>query len=258
MRVPIVVGNWKMNGLCASVRRLAAEINEGSRLLNGLEIVLLPAFVHLSEVHHILYSGVVALGGQNFYAGSSNAVTGEISAPMLVDMGCSYVLLGHSERRILFNESHVCIADKLQVALAHNLKPIFCVGETLAERQSGATEAILAEQLQAVIARVGIDALASVIIAYEPVWAIGSGLTAKPEAVQKVHHYIRSVIARFAVAIAKKIRILYGGSVKAENARAIFAMPDVDGGLIGGAALNAAEFLAICQHAIATSDSVKN
>lgn len=255
MRTPLVVGNWKMNGLLASARCLASEVNAGAKLLDGVEIVLLPPFVHLSAVAALIKGGGVALGGQNLYASESKAATGEIAAPMLADLGCSYVLLGHSERRALFNESHAVIAAKVQAALAHGLKPILCIGETLEARQRGATEVVLAEQLQTIIAVVGISALAAAIIAYEPIWAIGTGVTAQPAAIQEVHHYVRSIIARYAVAIAAKSRILYGGSVRAANAKAIFAMPDVDGGLIGGAALNAAEFLAICQHATVTASS---
>lgn len=249
MRKSIVIGNWKMNGLLTQAAFLAATICDGAQDQCGVEVVLLPSFVHLSLVRDILRSSNLSWGGQNLYFGHNSAVTGEISADMLVDLGCKYVLLGHSERRVLLHEDHMLIARKLSAAVTKNLKPILCVGESLADQQLGVGAEAITEQLTAIIAFAGIAVFEQAVIAYEPLWAIGTGATATPEHAQAIHAHIRNIIATYSVDIAEKICIIYGGSVKASNAQSLFAMPDIDGGLIGGAALNAQEFLAICRYA---------
>ena len=188
----------------------------------------------------------VALGAQNLYAEAGGAFTGEISGPMLTDAGCSYVIVGHSERRALMGESNDAVASKFAAAQEHGLTPILCVGETLEERQADSTLAVISSQFAAVVDSVGIDAFANAVVAYEPVWAIGTGETATPEQAQEVHSALRAMTAKRSAKIAADLRLLYGGSVKSSNAADLFSMPDIDGGLIGGASLEAGEFLAIC------------
>ena len=194
----------------------------------------------------LLGSSPVLLGAQNLYVGAQGAFTGEVSGPMLKDIGCEYVLIGHSERRTIFREELDLVTAKFKAALEAGLQPILCIGETREQRERGETEQIVKQQLDSVIAAAGINALSHAVIAYEPVWAIGTGLTATPEQAQAVHAYIRHTISQNNVDIAKTIRILYGGSMKADNAASLLAMPDIDGGLIGGASLDAKSFLAIC------------
>ena len=246
MRRPFVAGNWKMHGSRAENALLIEA------LLNGLppqpvaEIAVCPPFVYLWEVGRMLKSSSVALGAQSVCAESIGAFTGEVCAGMLKDVGCSYLIVGHSERRGIYKEDDALVARKFLAGQAAGLIPILCVGETLEERESGATTAVVSRQLNAVLDLAGVAAFANAVLAYEPVWAIGTGKNASPAQAQEVHAHIRSAIALRDATIAGGLRILYGGSVKAANAREIFSMPDVDGGLIGGASLKADEFLKIC------------
>jgi triosephosphate isomerase (TIM) len=245
----MIAGNWKMHGLQRQVQALTTAIKEGVTSYTEIEVVLFPAFVHLNQVQALLTQTAVKVGAQNLYPAPQGAFTGEVSGPMLVDIGCQYVLVGHSERRMLFQEDLALVAAKCQAAVAVGLQPILCVGETKAQRERGETEAIIAEQIRTIIECVGVAALQQAVIAYEPVWAIGTGLTATPEQAQAVHAFIRHLVAQNNLDIAKAIRILYGGSMKADHAAPLLAMPDIDGGLVGGASLDADHFLAICARA---------
>ncbi|MDR3491521.1 MAG: triose-phosphate isomerase [Gammaproteobacteria bacterium] len=249
MRKPMVAGNWKMHGTRAAAKSLLESISQGAAKLSDVDVVVLPSFVHLALAEELLSHTNVAWGAQNLYLGESGAFTGEVSGLMLKEYGCEYVLVGHSERRHVFHEGLALVADKLKAALAANLTPILCLGETLAQRENGETEAVVAEQLTTAMAAVGIKAFEKVVLAYEPVWAIGTGLTASPEQAQAVHAFIRQKIAQQDVALADTRRILYGGSVKADNASGLFSMSDIDGALVGGASLDPKSFLAICQAA---------
>lgn len=246
MRIPLIAGNWKMNGTLDHIKLLIEQLKQGGQDFPQIEILVCPTFVHLSIVHDLIKHSSLKLGAQNCYVGTQGAFTGEVSGPMLAELGCEYVLVGHSERRTLFQENLPSVAAKFQAAVEAGLKPILCIGETQAEREQGLTEKILHSQLESVIQSVGIAAFAQAVIAYEPVWAIGTGLTASPEQAQSAHAYIREVIAQNNIDLAKTIRILYGGSMKADNAAALLSMPDIDGGLIGGASLEAKSFLQIC------------
>jgi len=244
MRAKIVAGNWKMHGTRAESATLIDAIIAGLRA-DSAQCVLCPPFVYLSDAWRLLRGGSVALGAQDVCAETHGAFTGEISAAMLKDVGCQYVLVGHSERRALYGEDSQLVARKFAAALSRGLTPILCVGEQLAEREAGRTQEVVASQLDAVTGLCGVPALDAAVIAYEPVWAIGTGRTATPGQAQDVHEFIRQRMAGQDAKIAADVRILYGGSVKAGNARELFAMPDVDGGLIGGASLKADEFLSI-------------
>jgi len=210
------------------------------------EVLVCPPFVYLWETSRLLKDSDVQLGGQSVSAEAQGAFTGEVSATMLRDVGCRYALVGHSERRHLYGESDALVARKFVAAQAHGLVPVFCVGETLDERESERTKEVVARQIDAVLSVTGVRAFAKAIVAYEPVWAIGTGRNASPEQAQEVHALIRTKLAALDGMIAKSVRILYGGSVKASNARELFAMPDIDGGLVGGASLKADEFAQIC------------
>ena len=253
MRRPLVAGNWKMNGSTASARALLAEIKAGVDAVAKCEVAVCPPFIYLPLAQAELTNTAIAWGAQNLSTEAVGAFTGEISAAMLLDCGCSYVIVGHSERRTLYGEDDQRVATKFAVARAAGIKPILCVGETLEEREQGITEAVIARQLDAVIAAQGASALAAGVIAYEPVWAIGTGKTASPEQAQQVHAFIRGRIAAQDASVAEGLRILYGGSMKSGNAAELMAQPDIDGGLIGGAALVASDFLGICR---AAHDSV--
>jgi triosephosphate isomerase (TIM) len=244
MRAKIVAGNWKMHGTRAESATLIDAIIAGLRA-DSAQCVLCPPFVYLSDAWRLLRGGSVALGAQDVCAETHGAFTGEVSAAMLKDVGCQYVLVGHSERRALYGEDSLVVARKFAAALSRGLTPILCVGEQLAEREAGRTREVVASQLDAVTGLCGVSALGTAVIAYEPVWAIGTGRTATPGQAQDVHEFIRQRMAGQDAKIAADVRILYGGSVKAGNARELFAMPDVDGGLIGGASLKADEFLSI-------------
>ncbi len=248
-RRPFVAGNWKMNGSRAESAALLDGVKAGVSNASKAEVAVCPPFILIPLAAEKLAGSAVAWGGQNLNVNKSGAFTGEISGPMLKDYGCSYVIVGHSERRSLYGESDATVAEKYGAAQAHGLTPILCVGETLAEREGNQTEAVVARQLDAVLAKHGVASLKNAIIAYEPVWAIGTGKTATPQQAQDVHRFIRERIAKQDKGVADAVRILYGGSMKGSNAGELIGQPDIDGGLIGGASLVADEFLAICRAA---------
>ena len=245
MRRPIVAGNWKMHGSRAENARLIEELLAQMPPQPAAACVVCPPFVYLQESARALRESSLSLGAQDVCADAQGAFTGEVSAAMLKDVGCDYVIVGHSERRLLYRESDQLIARKFGAAQAKGLIPILCVGEQLAEREAGRTREVVARQLDVVLELCGAGALEQGVVAYEPVWAIGTGRTASPEQAQEVHAFIRARIGARDARIAAATRVLYGGSVKAGNAADLFAMPDVDGGLIGGASLKADEFLNI-------------
>jgi triosephosphate isomerase len=249
MRKPLVAGNWKMNGTRESAVALARAVVDGLPDAVACDVVLCPTFVHLGEVGRALRDADVALGAQDVSAEEPGAFTGEVAATMLRELDCRYAIVGHSERRALYGEGDCLVARKFMAAQRAGLIPILCVGETLEQREAGETAAVVGRQLKAVLEAAGIGAFATAVVAYEPVWAIGTGRTATPAQAQEVHALVRAQLALADAAIARGARILYGGSVKAANAVEIFAQPDVDGGLIGGAALDAAQFVQICQAA---------
>ncbi len=249
MRKPVVAGNWKMNGTRASVQSLVQAIKAGLPEQRAAEVALCSPFPYLTQVKEALKGSSMLLGAQTMSEFQAGAYTGEVSGEMLLESGATHVILGHSERRALYAESSQIVANKFERALAVGLIPILCVGETLTERQQGATLQVVGEQLAAVLDKVGVAGFSNAVLAYEPVWAIGTGLTATPDQAQEVHAALRGMIANHNNEIAIKLRILYGGSVKAGNAASLFGCPDIDGGLIGGASLDASEFLAICQAA---------
>ena len=246
MRKKLVAGNWKMNGSLADNAALLAALKPA---LAGIDAVVCVPFPYLSQAQAALAGSSIAWGAQNLSEQSKGAFTGEVSAAMLLEFGCTYVIVGHSERRSLYGESDALVASKYKAAQAAGLTPILCVGESLDERESGVTEAVVARQLDAVIEAAGVASLAKAIVAYEPVWAIGTGKTASPEQAQAVHAFIRGKIAALDAGVADQLVIQYGGSVKASNAAELMAQPDIDGGLIGGASLVADEFVAICRAA---------
>ena len=249
MRQPLVAGNWKMTGTRAGVAELLDGIKAGMADVTTAEVAVCPPYVFIPEAAARLQGTAVVWGGQNLSTHASGAYTGETAASMLTDYGCKYCIVGHSERRTLYGEDDATVAEKYEVARKAGLVPIFCVGETLEEREAGTTEEVVARQLDAVLERFGAQALAAGVIAYEPVWAIGTGRTATPEQAQEVHAFIRARIAAKDAAVAGAVQILYGGSMKPDNAVELMAKPDIDGGLIGGASLKASDFLAICRAA---------
>ena len=242
MRTPLIAGNWKMHGNRASNRALLDAVVKGMAGLEGVECAVCVPFPYLAEVAAQLAGTRLSWGAQNLSEHAQGAFTGEVSAPMLVEFGCRYAIVGHSERRQLFGESDAVVAAKYAAALSQGVKPILCVGETLAQRDAGQTEKVVERQLQAVLESSGKKSLENAVVAYEPVWAIGTGRTASSAQAQAVHEFLRAMVL-------PDTRILYGGSVKPENAAALFAMQDVDGGLIGGASLVAGDFLAIARAA---------
>ncbi|MBS1189413.1 MAG: triosephosphate isomerase [Rhodocyclaceae bacterium] len=248
MRKKLVAGNWKMHGNLGSNGKLLDAVKAGASGLSCDVAVCVP-FPYLGQAQSTLTGSVVAWGAQNLSEHAQGAYTGEVAAAMLNDFGCRYVLVGHSERRALYGESDAVVAAKFLAAQAVGLVPILCVGETLAEREAGQTELVVSRQLAAVIGQAGVAALAKAVVAYEPVWAIGTGKTATPEQAQDVHAAIRAQVAALDPAVAAGLQILYGGSVKPQNAADLFARADIDGGLIGGASLVADDFLAICRAA---------
>jgi triosephosphate isomerase len=245
MRRPIVAGNWKLHGARAENARLIEEILAQLPARAPALCVVCPPFVYLYELGRILRESTIALGAQDVCAEAQGAFTGEVSALMLRDVGCEYVIVGHSERRLLYRESDQLVARKFAAAQSKGLIPILCVGEQLAEREADRMRDVIMRQLDVVLELCGVESFATAVIAYEPVWAIGTGRNATPEQAQEMHAFIRARLAARNANIAAETRILYGGSVKAGNAAELFAMPDVDGGLIGGASLKADEFLAI-------------
>ena len=246
MRRRIVAGNWKLHGSRAFATELVGGVASGLPV-PGVELVVLPPLPYLGDLIEDFEGSGLAFGAQDVSANEKGAYTGEVSAHMLVDVGARYGLCGHSERRQYHRESSELVAKKFRAAVNAGLTPIVCVGESLAEREAGSTEAVLASQLEPVLEIGGVQALAGALIAYEPVWAIGTGRTATPEQAQAAHAFIRGQVAARDAKIAGSLPILYGGSCKPDNAAALFAQPDVDGGLIGGASLVAADFLAIAR-----------
>ncbi len=245
MRQVLIAGNWKMNGSRSSIRELLDGVKAGAGEIKSAELAVCAPFPYLADVQEQLNGTGISWGAQNLSTEEKGAFTGEVSAAMLLDFDCKYVIVGHSERRSLYGEDDALVAKKYAVARKAGLKPIFCVGETLEERESNVTEDVVARQIDALIALEGVAALADGVIAYEPVWAIGTGKTASPEQAQAVHAFIRAKLANADAAVAEKVQILYGGSMNPANAADLLAMADIDGGLIGGASLKADDFLAI-------------
>lgn len=249
MRRPLVAGNWKMHGTRASV----AELINGLRQLampSGVEVVVFPGCLHIGQVVEGLAGMQMAVGAQDCALDpAQGALTGEVAASQLQDAGCRLVLVGHSERRLLLGESDEWVVRKFAAAQSCSLIPVLCVGETLEQREAGKTLEVVGRQVGSVVEALGVEVFARAVVAYEPVWAIGTGLTASPEQAQEIHAAIRAQLAAKDAEVARGVRILYGGSVKAANAAELFGMPDIDGGLVGGASLNADEFGAICRAA---------
>jgi triosephosphate isomerase (TIM) len=244
---PIIGGNWKMN---KTVQESKAFIDEMLKNLKNLQekvdIVILPSYMSINAVSTLLKGKKIGVGAQNMYYEEKGAFTGEISAGMLIDAGATYVVLGHSERRKIFNESDELISKKLKMAHEKGLKPIVCIGETREERESGQMEDVLKTQIEGSLKELTEDQMLGTVIAYEPVWAIGTGLTATPEQAQEAHMYVRQVLASiYGESVAQDVRIQYGGSIKPENAKEIFAQPDINGGLVGGASLDVKSFVEI-------------
>ena len=245
MRKILVAGNWKMNASTDMVDALINGLLEGVGADSGPDMAVFPPFPYLSQAAALLEGSSIGLGAQTLNPVAKGAHTGEVSASMITDLGASLVLVGHSERRSIYGESDQDVAERFQVALDAGLVPVLCVGETLEEREADETEAVVARQIDAVLDRSGIEGFAKAIVAYEPVWAIGTGVTASPEQAQAVHAFIRDKFAALDGIIAGQLRILYGGSVNGSNAADLFAREDIDGGLVGGASLKAEDFLAI-------------
>ncbi len=249
MRARCVAGNWKMHGSLTANQRLLDAVRAGAESVDGVDCTVCVPFPYLAQTEAALRGSRVAIGAQTLSEHDTGAYTGEVSGAMLRDFGCRYVIVGHSERRALYGERDAQVAAKFAAAQRAGLKPILCVGETLGEREQGVTAEVVGRQLDAVLDAAGVASLGAALVAYEPVWAIGTGRTATPEQAQSVHELIRARIAARDVEVAAGVSILYGGSVKAGNAAELFAMPDVDGGLIGGASLVAEDFLAIVRAA---------
>jgi triosephosphate isomerase len=246
MRRQLVAGNWKMHGSRASTQALLAELEMSLKPDWQIDIAVFPPYVYLTDAVRLLDGSRIAVGAQDVCAESVGAFTGQVCASMLKDVGCSYVIVGHSERRRWYHEDDALVARKFAAVAEAGLTPVLCVGESLEEREGHHTERVIAGQLDAVIAMHGVGAFSRAILAYEPVWAIGTGRTASPAQAQEVHAFLRGRIHAQDAKIAGHLRILYGGSVKGGNAAELFAMPDVDGGLVGGASLSADEFQQIC------------
>ena len=246
MRKTIVAGNWKMNASKESVNKLVMGILSGMSNVSS-EVVICAPFPYLSQVEALITHSQVRLGAQNLNTNMSGAFTGEVSADMIKDFGVQHVIVGHSERRSLHGETNTIVAEKVKAALDSDLIPLFCVGETLEQREAGETESVVAAQINTVVDLVGIDAFLNIVVAYEPVWAIGTGVTASPEQAQEVHAFIRQLLANNNYDVAQQTPILYGGSMNATNAKELIACADIDGGLIGGASLKPEDFLQICR-----------
>jgi triosephosphate isomerase len=246
MRRPVVAGNWKMHGSRTANQALLADLELRLEPDWPIDIAVFPPYVYLADAVRMVDDGLIRVGAQDVCAEPGGAFTGQVSAAMLKDVGCTYVIVGHSERRRWYHEDDALVARKFAAAVAAGLIPVLCVGETLAEREAQQTESVVARQLDAVIAMHGVGCFTAAILAYEPVWAIGTGRTASADQAQAVHAFLRGRIDAQDANMARRLRILYGGSVKAGNAAELFSMPDVDGGLIGGASLSADEFQQIC------------
>lgn len=254
VRKKLVVGNWKMNGSLAANAQLLQGLAENAPV-DAVDVAVCPPFVYLGQAASTLGACRIALGAQNLAAFAGGAYTGEVSATMLRDVGCQWVVVGHSERRAYFGETDVLVVEKLRLALAAGLRPIVCVGETLEQRESGLAEQVVGAQVDAVTSGLSAEDAASVVLAYEPVWAIGTGRTATPEQANEMHVYIRGRL--FAAGWpGAGVRVLYGGSVTADNASLLFDKPDIDGALVGGASLVAGNFLAICAAAARVSSGI--
>jgi triosephosphate isomerase len=250
MRTPLVIGNWKMQGTLAEARPLATAVRDGLRRSRGTDVVICPPFTALAAVAEILKDSSVRLGAQNCHYETAGAHTGEISPPMLTELGCRYVLVGHSERRKELGETDEMINRKVKAALAHGLTPVFCVGETAEERRQGLTFTTVEGQLRAGLAGIAPESIVRSVLAYEPVWAIGTGVNATPGQAEEVHGYLRGLLSELiSKEMSQQIAILYGGSVKPENAEALLAEPEIDGALVGGASLNAQHFIGIAKKA---------
>ena len=249
MRQKLVAGNWKMHGGLEANAALLRSVAAGAAGLGQVEVAVCVPYPYLAQAQSLLTGTHVAWGAQNLSEHAKGAYTGEVSASMLSDFGCRYVLVGHSERRSLYGEGDALVAAKFMATQAAGLCPVLCVGETLAERERGETAAVVAAQIDAVLGVAGIEAFAKAVVAYEPVWAIGTGRTATSDQAQEVHAAIRAQLASADGRVAGALQILYGGSVKPGNAQELFGMPDIDGGLIGGASLVGEDFLAICRAA---------
>jgi triosephosphate isomerase (TIM) len=246
MRKKVIAGNWKMNMNLHQSQKLVSEIINGLGKNNKAEVIVCPPFTSLSEVNFLVKGTQVKLGAQNMYYEESGAYTAEISADMLKSVGCEYLILGHSERRVIFNESDELINKKIKTALAKELKPIFCIGELLEQRESGETMKVVSSQIEKGLEGITAEQMKFVIVAYEPVWAIGTGKTATPEQAQEVHSFIRELVAKkFSPSIAESLIIQYGGSVKPDNSGELLSQKDIDGALVGGACLKADSFLSI-------------
>lgn len=247
MRRKLVIGNWKMHGSNQQITDLLTGLKQG--IPDASEVVVCPTLLHVGFAASLLADTSIKLGAQNANASSSGAFTGEVAAVMLAEYGVDYCLVGHSERRELFAESDAVVASKFKAIQQAGITPVLCVGESLTQREQGTTAQVVLGQIDAVLAEVGIAALTNSVIAYEPIWAIGTGKTAEPQQAQEVHELIRRHIAEQDAVIAEHIRILYGGSVKSSSAAELFDQTDIDGGLVGGASLSADEFIAICKSA---------
>lgn len=246
MRQPLVAGNWKLNGSKQSIKNLLEGIIGGIQDVKRADVAVCAPYIYLPHVADLLKGSSIGYGAQNISEYDSGAYTGEVAGSMLKEFGCKYAIVGHSERRTIYGESDAQVADKLVAAQKSHIIPILCVGELLEEREAGKTEDVVARQLDAVIEKAGIEAIGHSVIAYEPVWAIGTGKTATPEQAQDVHAFIRQKLAAENADVAEKVQILYGGSVKPDNAKELFSRADIDGGLIGGASLDSGGFLSIC------------
>ena len=248
MRTPLVIGNWKMHGTIAESRALASGIRDSLKRPRGVEVAVCPPFTALAAVAEVLSGSPIRLGAQNCHWEAAGAHTGEIAPPMLAEIGCRYVLIGHSERRREMSETDQQVNFKIKAVLAHGLTPVLCVGETADERRQGLTFTTVEGQLRAGLAGIAAEGIAKVVLAYEPVWAIGTGVNATPQQASEVHGYLRGLLSELSTKdTAATIRILYGGSVKADNADALAAETEIDGALVGGASLNAQGFTAIAR-----------
>ncbi len=247
MRDLLIVGNWKMHGNTIMISELVDEIIDGLDASSSCNLLLCSPFPYLGLVSQRIINSPISLGAQNLSQHTSGPYTGEVSAEMLKDLGCEYVIVGHSERRELMGETNKIIANKFITAIKSHLKPILCIGESLDERKQGMTTSVISDQLNTVLNEIDSNDLSNAVIAYEPVWAIGTGLTATPDEAQDVHAHIRAEINKSSKKVAENIQILYGGSVNGNNAGSLFSMPDIDGGLIGGASLTSLEFLSIAK-----------
>jgi triosephosphate isomerase (TIM) len=249
MRRKLVVGNWKMNGSIAKNKALLDSVISGVQHLRDSDYVVCVPYPYLAQVQSLAQGSNVAWGAQNLCANENAALTGAVSPHMLVDYGCSYVIVGHSERRMQSHETDDTAAARFNAAVSGGLTPIFCMGESKEERESDWTEYVVGRQLDSILRRFGADMVAKAVLAYEPLWAVGTDNPATPEQAQQVHKFIRNRIARCDKVVAKNVRILYGGSIQPANAAALFAMPDIDGGLVGRCSLDAKAFVDICRAA---------